>query len=165
MLTCIQIPRLRGKNSTREESLTRDHQWGSSFKWGSKRGAARLHPFWSHSWIAFTCAPRADQSFPQMLNQWFRPWLNSSHTVEHTSIQITDPQHLTSKCAAFSNRIDNGHSGNDTVVQWTDSLGTKHMATVAPTVQRHSPATPYTWSLTSPDLFRFPSLGLICSAP
>jgi len=27
----------------------------------SKRGAARLHPFWSHSGIAFTCAPRADR--------------------------------------------------------------------------------------------------------
>ena len=27
---------------------------------GSRRGAARLHPFWSHSWIAFTCAPMAD---------------------------------------------------------------------------------------------------------
>jgi len=27
----------------------------------SKRGAARLHPFLSHSCIAFTCAPRADR--------------------------------------------------------------------------------------------------------
>ena len=26
----------------------------------SRRGAAWLHPFWSHSWIAFTCAPSAD---------------------------------------------------------------------------------------------------------
>jgi len=27
---------------------------------GSRRGAARLHPFWSHRWIAFSCAPVAD---------------------------------------------------------------------------------------------------------
>jgi len=27
---------------------------------GSKRGAARLHPFWAQGGIAFTCAPRAD---------------------------------------------------------------------------------------------------------
>lgn len=26
----------------------------------SRSGAARLHAFWSHRWIAFTCAPRAD---------------------------------------------------------------------------------------------------------
>ena len=26
---------------------------------GTKRGAARLHPFLSRTWIAFTCAPRA----------------------------------------------------------------------------------------------------------
>jgi len=30
---------------------------------GSKRGADRLHPFQSHIWIAFTCAPTADQVF------------------------------------------------------------------------------------------------------
>ena len=29
----------------------------------AKRRAARLHPFWSHTWIAFTCAPRADWVF------------------------------------------------------------------------------------------------------
>lgn len=34
----------------------------------SKRGAAMLHPFLSHNRIAFTCAPGADQSFPQVLN-------------------------------------------------------------------------------------------------
>ena len=27
---------------------------------GSRRGAARLHPFWSHRGIAFSCAPPAD---------------------------------------------------------------------------------------------------------
>jgi len=27
---------------------------------GSRRGGARLHLFWSHRWIAFTCAPAAD---------------------------------------------------------------------------------------------------------
>ena len=27
---------------------------------GSRRGGARLHPFQSHRWIAFTCAPTAD---------------------------------------------------------------------------------------------------------
>jgi len=32
----------------------------SALKWGL-RGAARLHPSWSHSWIAFTCAPRAER--------------------------------------------------------------------------------------------------------
>jgi len=39
---------------------------------GTKRGTARLHPFWSHSCIAFNCAPRADRVLPQVLYQWFR---------------------------------------------------------------------------------------------
>ena len=46
----------------------------------SKRDADRLHPFWSYRWIAFTCAPRADEVLSQVLNQWFRLWLHSSHT-------------------------------------------------------------------------------------
>lgn len=44
----------------------------------SKRGEVRLHPFQSPRWTALTCAPR---SFPQVITQWFRPWLNSSHTL------------------------------------------------------------------------------------
>ena len=51
---------------------------GESF---SKRGTARLHPFWSHKWIAFTCAPGLTRSFSQVLNQWFRLWLYISHTI------------------------------------------------------------------------------------
>jgi len=45
---------------------------------GPKRGAARLHPFWLHSRIAFTCAPAADsklasggQSEVQAMTQQF----------------------------------------------------------------------------------------------
>ena len=47
-----------------------------------ERGAARLHSFWSHIWIAFTCAPRADpvlcpgaQSVVQDVTQKF-PYTN-----------------------------------------------------------------------------------------
>ena len=52
-------------------------EWQSALKWGL-RGAARIHSFPSHRWTALTCAPR---SFPQVITQWFRPWLNSSHTL------------------------------------------------------------------------------------
>jgi len=65
---------------------------GVSPQMRSKRGAARLHPFLSHSSIAFTCAPRADRilspgapSLLQALTQQFPyipglpqiPWLPS----------------------------------------------------------------------------------------
>ena len=52
---------------------------------GSRRGAARLHSFWSHSWTAFTCAPMADsvlvsanQSEVQAVTQQF-PYTSTSH--------------------------------------------------------------------------------------
>ena len=45
---------------------------------GSRRGGARLYPFWSHRWIAFTCAPTAgsvlasaDQSAVQTMIQQY----------------------------------------------------------------------------------------------
>ena len=61
---------------------------------GSRRGAARLHPFRSHSWIAFTCAPMADsvlasgdQSVVQAVTQQFpyrHPnWINASQSMSH----------------------------------------------------------------------------------
>jgi len=49
---------------------------------GSRRGAARFHPFQSHRGIAFTCAPMAapvlasgDQSVVQAMTQQF-PYTN-----------------------------------------------------------------------------------------
>ena len=53
------------KDSTRKGSPTRDPSpVAISPLMGSKRGAAGLHPFPSHSWIDFTCAPRADPVLP-----------------------------------------------------------------------------------------------------
>ena len=53
------------KDSTRKGSPTRDPSpVAVSPLMGSKRGAAGLHPFPSHSWIDFTCAPRADPVLP-----------------------------------------------------------------------------------------------------
>ena len=81
VLTHVWRSRLTGENSTTEESPTRDPSpVAVSPSMRPKRGAARLHPLQSHSWIALTCAPRAGPSSPQVLNQWFRPWLNSYHT-------------------------------------------------------------------------------------
>jgi len=73
------IPGLEGKASPRRD-LQKEilPQRQSALKWGL-RGAARLHPFWSHNWMAFTCAPRADWVLSPH-DQWFRPWLNSYHT-------------------------------------------------------------------------------------
>jgi len=57
VLTHLQRWRLAGKTpqgrDLQPENLP---NWQSALKWGL-RGAARFHPFLSHS---FTCAPRAD---------------------------------------------------------------------------------------------------------
>ena len=57
----LRIQAHRGK-TPQSRDLQKDSlpSWQSALKWGSKRGATRLHPFCSHIWIAFTCAPRAD---------------------------------------------------------------------------------------------------------
>ena len=47
---------------------------------GSERGAARLHPFLSHSWIAFTCAPRAETVLSPGAQSLLQAVINSSHT-------------------------------------------------------------------------------------
>ena len=53
--------RFTGESTTREQSPERDPSPVAVSPYlGSKRGAARLHSFRSHMWIAFTCAPRAD---------------------------------------------------------------------------------------------------------
>ena len=50
-----------GKSFIKEESPEGNPSPAAvSLQMKSKRGGARLHPFWSHRWIAFTCAPRAD---------------------------------------------------------------------------------------------------------
>ena len=74
---------------------------------GSRRGAARLHPFWSHSCIAFTCAPRADWVLSQVLNQWLRPGLSSSKWLADiiNTAQFTGKiQILPIICNAFCSR-------------------------------------------------------------
>ena len=68
---------LQGKASSKrdlqKETLP---QWQSALKWGLRE--VQLAPPRSHSLIAFTCAPRADGSFPQVLHQWFKLWPNGS---------------------------------------------------------------------------------------
>ena len=61
MLTHIQgTQQKKTKKKHLQKKRTHPH-WQSALKWGGyRRGVARLHPFWSHSWIAFTCAPMAD---------------------------------------------------------------------------------------------------------
>ena len=49
------------KKLQKEQSPERDSSSVAvSPQMGSRRGGARLHPFQSHRWIAFTCAPAAD---------------------------------------------------------------------------------------------------------
>ena len=55
--------------------------WQSALKWGLRE--LQL-PFQSHLWTAFTYAPRADPVLFQVIHQWFRPGLNSYHTMIHT---------------------------------------------------------------------------------
>ena len=92
------------KDSTQKGSPTNDPSpVAVSPKMRSKRGAARLHPFWSHSWIASTCAPRADrvlspgaQSVVQAMTQQLPySWSNCSdmaqkHRHEHCLYNFTD---------------------------------------------------------------------------
>jgi len=69
---------------------------------GSKRGAARLPPFRSHSWIAFTCAPRTDrvlspgaQSVAQAMTQQLPYNLSAFPFYPRTSLQVQQigPRH------------------------------------------------------------------------
>jgi len=67
------------ENSRKEKSPPRNPSpVGDSPQMRSKRGAARLNPFWSHGCTAFTCALRADlvlspgaQSVVQAVTQQF----------------------------------------------------------------------------------------------
>ena len=51
-------------------------QWQSALKWGP-----RSNPSGHTGELPSPVLPGLSQSFPQVLNQWFRPWLNSSHTM------------------------------------------------------------------------------------
>jgi len=74
VLTCLWRSTLTGKAPQRRDLQPQIlPQRGVSPWMRSKRYAARLHPFLTHSWIAFTCAPRADQSFPRCsISGWGR---------------------------------------------------------------------------------------------
>lgn len=54
-----------GKNCTGGSPSTHPASLAESPSMGSRRGAARLHPSCSHHCITFTCAARADWSFPR----------------------------------------------------------------------------------------------------
>jgi len=53
-------------------------QWQSALKWGLREVRQAL--LWSQR-IASPVLPGLTGSFPHVLNLWFKPWLNSYHTV------------------------------------------------------------------------------------
>ena len=56
-------------------------QWHSTLKWALREVQPGSSPSYLAAELPSPVLPGLTRSFPQVLNQWFRPWLNSYHTV------------------------------------------------------------------------------------
>jgi len=55
-------------------------QWQSALKWGLREVQPGSTPSCHTAELPSPVLPGLTGSFPQVLNQWFRPWLSSYHT-------------------------------------------------------------------------------------
>ena len=82
MLTCIPKSRFTGKTpqrrSLQKESLP---QGKSALKWGLGEVQPGSTPSGHTAELPSPVLPWLTEFFPQVINQWFRPWLNSFHTT------------------------------------------------------------------------------------
>ena len=84
--TCLPIPRVRAHQILqKKQSPSRDASLVAASPYMRLvRGGPWVHPFWLHSWIASTCAPRAGNAPSPGAQSLFWLWPNCSHTVCHT---------------------------------------------------------------------------------
>ena len=81
-LTCV--PGSQKKNSKRS-NLHKEiiPQWQSALKWGLGEVQPGSTPSGHTAELPSPVLPRLTQCLPQVINQRFRPWFNSSHTSIH----------------------------------------------------------------------------------
>ena len=88
VLTHLWRSRLTGKTpqgrNLQPECLP---QWQSALKWGLTEVQPGSMPSSHTAELPSPVLPGLTRSFSQVLNQWFRLWLNSSHTPLHTTDQ------------------------------------------------------------------------------
>jgi len=84
VLITYQRTRLRGKTpqgrDLQPEILP---QWQSALKWGLREVQPGSTPSSHTDELPSPVLPGLTVSFSQVLHQWFRPWLNSPHTMMH----------------------------------------------------------------------------------
>ena len=82
--------RFTGESSTKEGSPTRElPQRQSALKWGLREVQPGSTPSSHTDELLSPVLPRLTGSFPRVLNQWFRPGLNSSRTLPYPWRQYT----------------------------------------------------------------------------
>jgi len=78
--TCQKILGLQNTSPTRKHLKEILPPWQSALKWGLREVQAGTTPSGHTSKLPSPVLPRLTRSFPQVLNQWFSPWLNSAFT-------------------------------------------------------------------------------------
>ena len=75
-----KIPGSQGKAPLERNLQEILPQWQPALKWGQREVQPGSTPSGHTAELPSPVLPGLTQSFPQVINQWFRPWLNSSHT-------------------------------------------------------------------------------------
>ena len=94
-------------------------QWQSVLKWGLREVQPGSTPSGHTAELPSPVLPGLTRSFPQVLNQWFRPWLNSSHTI--SSIELK--KNLLIKASSLNLRIP---TSGDTIYPRSSGLSAPH---------------------------------------